>query len=127
MGDLTFDKRGLARRGLLVRHLVMPEALAETRYIMREEPDSHHVATGLKSLWIQSYLHETLQQKVCIHVNLGTRCRVLFPGVQGVATIGLRSCMDDYALHHYTDTECEATFAELFPQGFAGQDVLDEL
>ena len=35
--------------------------------------------------------------------------------------------MDDYALHHYTDTECEATFAELFPQGFAGQDVLDQL
>ena len=35
--------------------------------------------------------------------------------------------MDDYAVHRYTDTECEATFAELFPQGFAGQDVLDEL
>src|SRR6266705_2013715 len=35
--------------------------------------------------------------------------------------------MDDYALHRYTDTECEATFADLFPQGFAGQDVLDEL
>jgi putative pyruvate formate lyase activating enzyme len=35
VGDLTFDKRGLARRGLLVRHLVMPEALAETRHIMR--------------------------------------------------------------------------------------------
>ena len=34
VGDLTFDKRGLARRGLLVRHLVMPEALAETRHIM---------------------------------------------------------------------------------------------
>jgi len=35
--------------------------------------------------------------------------------------------MDDYALHRYTDTECEATFADLFPQGLAGQDVLDEL
>jgi hypothetical protein len=35
--------------------------------------------------------------------------------------------MDDYALHRYTDTECEATFAHLFPQGFAGQDVLDDL
>jgi putative pyruvate formate lyase activating enzyme len=26
VGDLTFDKRGLVRRGLLVRHLVMPMA-----------------------------------------------------------------------------------------------------
>jgi putative pyruvate formate lyase activating enzyme len=35
VGDLTFDERGLARRGLLVRHLVMPGGLEETRHIMR--------------------------------------------------------------------------------------------
>jgi putative pyruvate formate lyase activating enzyme len=35
VGDLRFDERGLARRGVLVRHLVMPEALEETRHIMR--------------------------------------------------------------------------------------------
>jgi putative pyruvate formate lyase activating enzyme len=34
VGDLTFDERGLARRGLLVRHLVMPGGLDETREIM---------------------------------------------------------------------------------------------
>jgi len=35
VGDLLIDERGLARRGLLVRHLVMPGGLAETRQIMR--------------------------------------------------------------------------------------------
>jgi putative pyruvate formate lyase activating enzyme len=34
VGDLIIDKRGIARRGLLVRHLVMPAGLAETRSIL---------------------------------------------------------------------------------------------
>lgn len=34
-GDLVFDERGLALRGLLVRHLVMPEGLAGTAEVMR--------------------------------------------------------------------------------------------
>ena len=35
--------------------------------------------------------------------------------------------MDEYAAQRYTDAECEAVFADLFPQGFAGQDVLDAI
>jgi putative pyruvate formate lyase activating enzyme len=35
VGDLVFDEHGLARRGLLVRHLVMPSGLDETRQILR--------------------------------------------------------------------------------------------
>jgi putative pyruvate formate lyase activating enzyme len=35
VGDLVLDKRGLARRGLLLRHLVMPGGLAETEAILR--------------------------------------------------------------------------------------------
>ncbi len=35
VGDLTFDERGLAKRGLLVRHLVMPGEIAGVREIMR--------------------------------------------------------------------------------------------
>jgi putative pyruvate formate lyase activating enzyme len=35
VGDLTTDDRGIAVRGLLVRHLVMPEGLAATREAMR--------------------------------------------------------------------------------------------
>lgn len=35
VGDLEIDQRGLARRGLLVRHLVMPNGLAGTRDVMR--------------------------------------------------------------------------------------------
>ena len=34
-GDLVFDEDGLALRGMLVRHLVMPEGLAGTREITR--------------------------------------------------------------------------------------------
>jgi putative pyruvate formate lyase activating enzyme len=35
VGDLTLDERGLARRGLIVRHLVMPGLLDETEAILR--------------------------------------------------------------------------------------------
>ncbi len=35
VGDLYIDEKGLAIRGLLVRHLVMPGLLADTRQIMR--------------------------------------------------------------------------------------------
>ncbi|MCG6981706.1 MAG: radical SAM protein [Deltaproteobacteria bacterium] len=35
VGDLTLDQEGIAQRGLLVRHLVMPEGLAGTRELMR--------------------------------------------------------------------------------------------
>jgi putative pyruvate formate lyase activating enzyme len=34
VGDLTFDECGVAQRGLLVRHLVMPGGLAGTRDVM---------------------------------------------------------------------------------------------
>jgi putative pyruvate formate lyase activating enzyme len=35
VGDLQVDDAGIARRGLLIRHLVLPNGLAETREIMR--------------------------------------------------------------------------------------------
>ena len=35
VGDLTMDERGVGRRGLLVRHLVLPEGLAGTAEIVR--------------------------------------------------------------------------------------------
>jgi putative pyruvate formate lyase activating enzyme len=35
VGDLVLDEHGLARRGLLVRHLVMPAGLDESREILR--------------------------------------------------------------------------------------------
>ena len=44
VGDLTIDATGLARRGVLVRHLVMPGEIEETRKIMQflaEEVSSH--------------------------------------------------------------------------------------
>lgn len=34
VGDLQIDERGLAVRGLLVRHLVLPEDLAGTKELM---------------------------------------------------------------------------------------------
>jgi putative pyruvate formate lyase activating enzyme len=35
VGDLVVDARGLARRGLIVRHLIMPGLLNETEAILR--------------------------------------------------------------------------------------------
>jgi putative pyruvate formate lyase activating enzyme len=35
VGNLTLDGRGLARRGLIVRHLVMPGLLEETETVLR--------------------------------------------------------------------------------------------
>lgn len=35
VGDLVIDSRGIARRGLLIRHLVMPGRLEETKGILR--------------------------------------------------------------------------------------------
>ncbi|HET6922847.1 MAG TPA: radical SAM protein, partial [Anaeromyxobacteraceae bacterium] len=35
VGDLDLDRRGLARRGLLVRHLVLPTGLSGTEAVMR--------------------------------------------------------------------------------------------
>jgi putative pyruvate formate lyase activating enzyme len=35
VGDLVLDERGLARRGLILRHLVMPGLLDETEAILR--------------------------------------------------------------------------------------------
>jgi len=34
VGDLTVDKNGMARSGLIIRHLVLPEGLSGTRKIM---------------------------------------------------------------------------------------------
>jgi putative pyruvate formate lyase activating enzyme len=35
VGDLTVDEDGIAQKGLLIRHLVLPGGLAGTREIMR--------------------------------------------------------------------------------------------
>jgi len=35
VGDLVFDEQGVAQRGVLVRHLVMPASVDDTRRIMR--------------------------------------------------------------------------------------------
>jgi putative pyruvate formate lyase activating enzyme len=44
VGDLVLDKRGLARRGLILRHLVMPGLLEETEAIL--EFVAHELGTG---------------------------------------------------------------------------------
>ncbi|MDL1972764.1 MAG: radical SAM protein, partial [Deltaproteobacteria bacterium] len=35
VGDLILDERGIAKRGLIVRHLVLPDGLAGTRDVLR--------------------------------------------------------------------------------------------
>lgn len=46
VGDLVIDERGIARRGLIIRHLVMPGATADTRRVLKQiaagiSPDSY--------------------------------------------------------------------------------------
>jgi len=56
VGDLALDKEGIAVRGLLVRHLVMPGALAETRAIM------HFLADEISR---QTYVNVMDQYRPC--------------------------------------------------------------
>jgi len=56
VGDLALDEEGIAVRGLLVRHLVMPGALAETREIM------HFLADEISR---QTYVNVMDQYRPC--------------------------------------------------------------
>ena len=47
VGDLVLDERGVARRGLLVRHLIMPGCLDDTNAILRFLADEISPATYL--------------------------------------------------------------------------------
>jgi putative pyruvate formate lyase activating enzyme len=55
VGDLAMDERGVAVRGLLVRHLVLPEGLAGTAQVMR----------FLASLSQDTYLNVMDQYRPC--------------------------------------------------------------
>lgn len=56
VGDLNMDSKGIAQRGLLVRHLVMPEGLAGT------EPIVHFIATQISR---NTYLNIMNQYHPC--------------------------------------------------------------
>ena len=56
VGDLIIDESGLARHGLLLRHLVLPQGLAGTREIM------HFVATRIST---QTYVNVMPQYRPC--------------------------------------------------------------
>src|SRR5437763_17100572 len=45
VGDLVLDDRGMARRGLIVRHLIMPGLVEETEAILRFVADE--LSTGM--------------------------------------------------------------------------------
>ena len=61
VGDLRLDERGVAVRGMLVRHLVMPEGLAETAEIMR------FLATELSP---DTYVNVMDQYRPCFRAHL---------------------------------------------------------
>jgi putative pyruvate formate lyase activating enzyme len=56
VGDLVLDEKGVARRGLLVRHLVMPNGVAGTREIMK---------FLAKDISIQTYVNVMDQYRPC--------------------------------------------------------------
>ncbi len=59
VGDLEIDENGIARRGLLARHLVMPEGLAGTQQIMQ----------FLASLSEDTYVNVMAQYRPCYRAN----------------------------------------------------------
>jgi len=60
VGDLTMDERGIARRGLLVRHLVLPEGLAGTAEIVEFLCDQVSAET---------YINVMAQYRPCFHAH----------------------------------------------------------
>jgi putative pyruvate formate lyase activating enzyme len=59
VGDLVVDERGIARCGLLVRHLILPEGLAGTAEIVR----------FLAALSRNTYLNVMAQYRPCFHAH----------------------------------------------------------
>ena len=56
VGDLAINKNGIAQRGLLIRHLVLPQGLAGTREVMR------FIATKIST---NSYVNIMSQYRPC--------------------------------------------------------------
>ena len=56
VGDLTIDDNGVARHGLLIRHLVLPDGMADTRKIMR------YIAAEIST---RSYVNLMAQYRPC--------------------------------------------------------------
>jgi putative pyruvate formate lyase activating enzyme len=59
-GDLTMDGQGVAQRGLLVRHLVLPERLAGTEEIVRFLRDE---------ISLNTYINVMAQYRPCHHAH----------------------------------------------------------
>ena len=57
VGDLVMDRQGIARRGLIVRHLVLPEGLAGTEAVARflAEEISPHTYTNIMDQYYPCY------------------------------------------------------------------------
>ncbi len=69
VGVLKLDDHGVARRGLLVRHLVLPGSLAESREVLRfiAEQISKETYVSLMSQYFPAYKaldHEALKRRV---------------------------------------------------------------
>ncbi len=67
VGDLVIDQHGLARRGLLIRHLVMPNDVAGTRQIMRflAREISPHTFVNIMAQYrpeYEAYRHHTIDR-----------------------------------------------------------------
>src|SRR6266446_311979 len=73
----------------------------------------------------------TQSSMLSLSMSVGVRspCYASPPPTEMFAPVNTqhRGSMDEYAAQRYTDAECEAVFADLLPQGFAGQDVLDDI
>ncbi len=71
VGDLTIDERGLARRGLLIRHLVLPQRIAGTQKVLdfvssEISPDSYINIMDQYRPMYRAYRHPSLNRPVTV-------------------------------------------------------------
>ena len=89
VGDLVLDEEGLAKRGLLVRHLVMPGGIAGTRnvlkWIARElSPDTY------VNLMAQYYPAGKVNQREYAEINRRIRAEEFEQALDDVRRAGLK-------------------------------------
>ena len=80
VGDLVFDHNGLAKCGVLVRHLVMPGHLQEARDILTW---LHSLSPDMYVSILIAYIHYAAVLCVCRYVNVMEQYRPTFKVGEG--------------------------------------------
>ncbi|MFB3785740.1 MAG: radical SAM protein [bacterium] len=90
-GDLMLDEKGIAVRGLLVRHLVLPNGLAGTWEVMRFLADEISSDTFVN---VMGQYHPCWRARMVEEINRPVRLEEILHARQEAVTLGLRRFAD---------------------------------